>query len=76
MESKTRDNKAMISGPSTTIEDFPVREGDPIEVTLEVSEALQPCSLSRPATGRSGGGSSLCLESGGRQEGKEADRRS
>ena len=56
MESEdTRDNKAMISGPSTTIEGLPpMRRGDPIEVTLEVSEeGVATLLVVEPATGRS-----------------------
>ena len=51
----TRDNKAMISGPSTTIEGLPpMRRGDPIEVTLEVSEeGVATLLVVEPTTGRS-----------------------
>lgn len=49
------DNKAMVSGPSTTVDGLPpMRKGDPLEVTLEISEeGVATLVLVEPTTGKS-----------------------
>ena len=49
------DHKALISGPSTTIDSLPpMREGDPIDVTLEVSEeGVATLLVVEPGSGKS-----------------------
>ncbi|MDR2377832.1 MAG: Hsp70 family protein [Bifidobacteriaceae bacterium] len=52
---KPEDNKALVSGPSTTITGLPpMRKGDPIEIKLHVSEeGIATLSVTEPKTGRS-----------------------